>query len=61
MPNGCLDQVEECRQTNRTSLADLAICTEAEDMCRDNVEGVYYSFGGRGVVSLSALLDETYS
>jgi hypothetical protein len=61
MPNGCLDQVEECRQTNRTSLADLAICTEAEDMCRDNVEGVYYSFGGRGVVRLSALLDETYS
>lgn len=26
-----------CKQTNRTSLADYAICTEATNMCRDNV------------------------
>ena len=32
MPNGCLAQVENCRLNNRSSLADYAICTEAEDM-----------------------------
>jgi len=53
MPNGCLSQVAACKETNRTQLADLAICTEAENMCRDNVEGLYYNFGGRGVVGFS--------
>ncbi|KZF19851.1 putative carboxypeptidase S1 [Xylona heveae TC161] len=48
MPNGCLDQLSFCRQTNRTSLSDLAICTEAENMCRDNVEGPYYYVGYNG-------------
>ncbi len=52
MPNGCLDQIGYCRQTNRTSLADYAICTEAENMCRDNVEGPYYQFSGRGVYDI---------
>jgi hypothetical protein len=42
--NGCLDQVAFCLSTN-------AICTEAENMCRDNVEGPYYDYGGRGTVS----------
>ena len=53
MIGGCLEQVAECRETNRTQLADLAICTEAENMCRDNVEGVYYGYGGRGAASIS--------
>ena len=48
MSNGCLDQVELCRATNPTTLSDYAICTEAENMCRDNVEGLYYSYGERG-------------
>ncbi|KAF7172956.1 hypothetical protein CNMCM5623_005100 [Aspergillus felis] len=52
MPNGCQDQIAFCKQTNRTSLADYAICTEATNMCRDNVEGPYYSFGGRGVYDI---------
>ncbi|KAI9881262.1 MAG: hypothetical protein M1830_005548 [Pleopsidium flavum] len=52
MPNGCLDQIDYCRQTNRTSLADYAICAEAENMCRDNVEGPYYQFSGRGVYDI---------
>lgn len=50
-PNGCLAQIESCRGTNRTQLADYAICPEAEAMWRDNVEGLYYSFGDRGTVS----------
>ena len=52
MANGCLDQIGYCYQTNRTSLSDQAICTEAEDMCRDNVEGPYYSYSGRGVYDI---------
>ena len=52
MENGCLEQISFCRYTNRTSLADLAVCTEAEDMCRDNVEGPYYAYGGRGVYDI---------
>lgn len=37
MPNGCQDQVAYCKATNRTSLSDFALCTEATNMCRDNV------------------------
>lgn len=40
MPNGCQDQVALCKATNRTSLSDYALCTEATNMCRDNV-GMY--------------------
>ncbi|GKZ33466.1 hypothetical protein AbraIFM66950_003364 [Aspergillus brasiliensis] len=52
MPNGCQDQVALCKLTNRTSLADYALCTEATNMCRDNVEGPYYQFGARGVYDI---------
>lgn len=48
MSNGCQDQVSLCKQTNRTSLVDHAICSEATNMCRDNVEGLYYEYSGRG-------------
>lgn len=51
MHGGCLEQVESCLATNLTQLNDLAICTEAENMCRDNVESPYYYYGGRGTVS----------
>ena len=27
-------------------------CAEAADMCRDNVEGPYYAYGGRGVYDI---------
>lgn len=37
MPNGCQDQIANCKQTNRTELIDYAICTQAGNMCRDNV------------------------
>lgn len=58
MFNGCLQQIDFCRSTNRTSLSDYAICTEAENMCRDNVEGVYYSYGGRGVYDIRHPFDD---
>ncbi|KAL9112987.1 MAG: hypothetical protein Q9227_002852 [Pyrenula ochraceoflavens] len=52
MPNGCLDQYAYCKASNRTSPGDLAICTEASNMCRDNVEGVYYQFSDRGTYNI---------
>lgn len=52
MPNGCQDQISLCKQTNRTTLSDYAICTEATNMCRDNVEGPYENIAGRGVYDI---------
>ncbi|KAJ5092205.1 hypothetical protein NUU61_007075 [Penicillium alfredii] len=52
MPNGCQDLVASCKKTNRTSLSDYALCTEATNMCRDNVEGPYYVFSGRGTYDI---------
>ncbi|KAJ5677420.1 Peptidase S10 serine carboxypeptidase [Penicillium maclennaniae] len=52
MPNGCQDLVATCKATNRTSLSDYALCTEATNMCRDNVEGPYYVFSGRGTYDI---------
>jgi len=58
MIGGCLQQVEWCRGTNRTSLSDLAICTEAADMCRDNVESPYYYYGERGAYDIRHPYDD---
>lgn len=52
MGNGCLDQIGFCRATNLTTLNDQAICTEAENICRDTVEGVFYTYGGRGAYDI---------
>ncbi|PLN82910.1 carboxypeptidase 2 [Aspergillus taichungensis] len=58
MANGCQDQVAACKQTNRTSLADYTICTEAGNMCRDNVESPYYQYSGRGVYDIRHPADD---
>ena len=52
MSNGCLDQVDYCRQANRSTAVGKDICAEAANMCRDNVEGPYYAYGGRGVYDI---------
>ncbi|KAK4935376.1 hypothetical protein LTR10_023554 [Elasticomyces elasticus] len=53
MTNGCLDQISLCAEVDTTTLSGQAICTEAADMCRDNVEGPYYYEGaGRGVYDI---------
>lgn len=57
MPNGCLDQINTCRyaaangefnySTPISSQSDpsvFSICSEAQSMCRDNVESLYYSY-----------------
>ncbi|OQE14441.1 hypothetical protein PENFLA_c038G03991 [Penicillium flavigenum] len=52
MPNGCQDQIRTCKFTNRTSVSDFALCAEAANMCRDNVESPYYAFSGRGTYDI---------
>lgn len=52
MRGGCLDLVKECRAVNQTNLAQQTLCSEAQDMCRDNVEGPYYSYSGRGTYDI---------
>ncbi|KAK0126486.1 hypothetical protein ONS95_008083 [Cadophora gregata] len=58
MISGCLDQLRMCRGTNLTSLSDQAVCTEAENMCRDNVEGPYYYYSGRGAYDIRHPADD---
>lgn len=52
MPNGCLSQLENCDYVDRNTLSGKALCTEATNMCRDNVEGLYYAFGVRGTYDI---------
>ena len=74
MINGCKDMIDGCvaaAQGIPGGLVDgkityaassqpavAAICSEAADMCRDNVEGVYYSYGGRGVYDIRHPIDD---
>jgi carboxypeptidase C (cathepsin A) len=52
MFDGCLDQIAYCEQTNKTEPSEKAICSEAASMCRDNVEGPYYYYSGRGTYDI---------
>lgn len=58
MPNGCLEQVQACEQVDTSTLNGQSICTEAANMCRDNVESPYYFFGGRGVYDIRHPYDD---
>lgn len=49
MTNGCLDQIDSCRYSREYSPPGFvvdSICAEAGNICRDGVEGLYYSYGG---------------
>lgn len=52
MVNGCRDRILACRTAGTEGLAAQAICDEAGNMCRDNVEALYYNYGGRGVYDI---------
>ena len=58
MPNGCRSQIDLCDEADQSTLSGQAICTEAADMCRDNVESPYYFFGGRGVYDIRHPYDD---
>lgn len=52
MEGGCLDQLSYCKQANRTTAVGQLLCAKASDQCRDNTEGPYYSYSGRGVYDI---------
>lgn len=67
MINGCQQQIQYCVESasdvqfgysgkityNASSNPSIAaICSEAQAMCRDNVEGLYYSYGERGTYDI---------
>lgn len=60
MNNGCLDQIRNCRQAKEypANPSTDVLCSEAQDMCRDNVEGPYYAYGGRGVYDIRHPYDD---
>lgn len=58
MANGCLDQITFCAAANVSTLSGQAVCTEAENICRDNVESPYYSYGNRGVYDIRHPYDD---
>jgi len=58
MTNGCLEQIEYCRAADRSTPSGQAVCSEAQSMCRDNVEGPYYAYGGRGVYDIRHPYDD---
>ena len=59
MINGCLDQLSFCAAADTTTLNGQAVCTEAENMCRDNVESPYYAYSGRGVYDIRHPYNDT--
>ncbi|KAK4495036.1 hypothetical protein PRZ48_013363 [Zasmidium cellare] len=68
MIGGCLAQIKSCIAVAQdinggyvkgkiTPIATefpaiAAVCAEAQDMCRDNVEGMYYNYGDRGTYDI---------
>ncbi|KAF2117169.1 Alpha/Beta hydrolase protein [Lophiotrema nucula] len=52
MPEGCHDQIEYCRQSDRTTESGQLTCSQATNLCRSLVEEPYYAFGGRGVYDI---------
>ena len=59
MNGGCLDYVDYCSIANTSTLAGQSVCAEAGNMCRDNVEALYYYEGnGRGVYDIRHPYDD---
>ncbi|KAH8722788.1 Alpha/Beta hydrolase protein [Phaeosphaeriaceae sp. PMI808] len=52
MPEGCHDQIEYCKQADRSTPRGQRICSSATTLCRSLVEEPYYAFGGRGVYDI---------
>jgi carboxypeptidase C (cathepsin A) len=58
MPEGCHDQIEYCKQSDRTTEDGYLTCAEATNLCRSLVEEPYYAFGGRGVYDIRHPYDD---
>jgi carboxypeptidase C (cathepsin A) len=58
MPEGCHDQIEYCKQSDRTTEDGYLTCSSATNLCRSLVEEPYYAFGGRGVYDIRHPYDD---
>lgn len=57
-PQGCNDQIEYCKQSDRSTDEGQLTCSQAMSLCRGLVEGPYYSFGDRGVYDIRHPYDD---
>jgi carboxypeptidase C (cathepsin A) len=58
MPEGCKDQINYCRVSDRNTEVGQLTCAEATNLCRSLVEEPYYAFGGRGVYDIRHPYDD---
>ncbi|KAH5536671.1 carboxypeptidase [Parastagonospora nodorum] len=58
MPEGCHDQIEYCKQSDRSTEDGQLTCASATNLCRSLVEEPYYAFGGRGVYDIRHPYDD---
>jgi carboxypeptidase C (cathepsin A) len=58
MPEGCHDQIEYCKQSDRDTEDGQLTCSAATTLCRSLVEEPYYAFGGRGVYDIRHPYDD---
>jgi len=49
---GCADYVAYCAQSDRTTIDGQSTCAQATAICRNLVEGPYYTYSGRGVYDI---------
>ena len=57
-PSGCNDQIEYCKQSDRSTEEGQLTCSQAMNLCRSLVEQPYYEFGGRGVYDIRHPYDD---
>lgn len=57
-PGGCADLLQACADANRSSIDGRTTCAQADAICRNLVEGPYYSYGGRGVYDIRHPYDD---
>lgn len=57
-PNGCNDQIEYCKQADRSTDEGQLTCASAVTLCRGLVEDLYYSFGDRGIYDIRHPYDD---
>ncbi|KAF2193000.1 peptidase S10, serine carboxypeptidase [Zopfia rhizophila CBS 207.26] len=58
MPGACKDQIDSCRQSDRSTEDGQLTCSQATNLCRSLVEEPYYTFGGRGVYDIRHPYDD---
>ncbi|RYO89297.1 hypothetical protein DL762_003320 [Monosporascus cannonballus] len=56
-PGGCRDSVEQCNSADRSTAEGQSACAQATAICRNLVEGPYYSASGRNPYDIRAQAD----